>query len=101
MFKNTAFLLALGFPSTAALANDEVCRPMATLAKMSAEERDKGVSQDALLKGLVREGKLDPRESSAQFVIATVMWVYDEKVPAKIAYKRMYAKCESAFSKRR
>lgn len=87
--------------TSSVMADDGVCKPMATLAKMSAEQRDKGMSQDTLLKGLVREGKLDPKDSSAPFVINTVVWVYEENISAKSAYKRMYEKCSKAFAKQR
>jgi TRAP-type uncharacterized transport system substrate-binding protein len=101
MLKVIMAILAIAFFAQRAMADDSVCKPMATLAKMSAEQRDKGLSQDTFLKHLVREGKLDPQDSSAPFVINTVVWVYEENVSAKSAYKQMYEKCRSAFSKKR
>lgn len=83
------------------IAEDGVCKPMATLAKMSAEQRDKGMTQDTLLKGLIREGNLNPKDSSAPFIINTVVWVYEENISAKNAYKKMYEKCSKAFAKQR
>ena len=74
---------------------------MATIAKMSAEQRDRGVSQEALLQGLVSNGKLDPRDSAAPFVVNTVVWVYEEGIPSKSAYQRMLEKCRKAFAKQR
>lgn len=92
--------LVMIFFSWNAMADDGVCKPMASLAKMSAEQRDRGMSQDALLKGLAREGKLDQKDSSAPFIVNTVVWVYEENISAKGAYRQMYEQCRKAFSRK-
>lgn len=94
-------LFALTLFSASAMADDGVCIPMAKLAKMSAEKREQGMTQNELLRGLIREGQLDPKSSTATFVANTVVWVYEENIPAKGAYKQMYEKCHKAFTKKR
>lgn len=101
MLKKILVLAVTIFLTSNTIADDGVCKFMGSLAKMSAEKRDKGISQDTLLKELVREGKLDPKDSAAPFVINTVIWVYEENIPATSAYKKMYEKCNKALAKQR
>ena len=98
MIRTALFSCAVLF-ANGAVADDGVCKPLATLAKLTADLRDKGFSQEAVLIKLVREGKLDPNGESAPFVANTVVWVYEEKIPAQNAYKQLYAKCNRAFLK--
>jgi hypothetical protein len=97
------FLGALGLflIVTSASADDGICKTMASIAKVSADQRDAGVERDALLRRFIQEGKLEKNDSAAPFVLNTVVWVYEEKIPAKTAYKQMYGKCAAALAKQR
>lgn len=85
--------------ASSAWSNDSFCKPLATLAKMCAEQRDLGVSRDVLLRRLIIEGKLQAKDPSSEIAFNTAVWVYEENIPAKSAYKKMYEKCNKAVAK--
>ena len=101
MFKTILVILSAPIFVSSAWADDGLCKTMAALAKTSAEQREAGVARDALLRRFVQEGKLEKGDSATPFVFNTVVWVYDENVPAKTAYRQMYDKCSKALAKRR
>ena len=101
MVKNLLCSLMLCMTAASAMAEQGICKTMASLAKMSAEQRDAGVPRDALLRRLVQEGKLETGDAATPFVLNTVVWVYEERVPVKSAYKEMQSKCDAALAKRR
>lgn len=94
-------VLAYSAVSLNAMADDGLCKPLAGLAKLSAEQRDKGVSQEDLMRSLARQGALDPKDPSAPFAVNTIMWVYEERISAATAYRDMLAKCTKAVGKQR
>ena len=93
MIKMILAILSAPIFFSSAWADDGLCKTMAALAKTSAEQRDAGVARDVLLRRFVQEGKLEKGDSATPFVFNTVVWVYDENVPAKTAYRQMYDKC--------
>ena len=101
MFKTMLVIFSTLIFASSAWADEELCKTMAALAKTSAEQREAGVPRDALLRRFVQEGKLEKGDSATPFVFNTVVWVYDENVPAKTAYRQMYEKCSKALAKRR
>lgn len=101
MIKMILAILSAPIFFSSAWADDGLCKTMAALAKTSAEQRDAGVARDVLLRRFVQEGKLEKGDSATPFVFNTVVWVYDENVPAKTAYRKMYDKCSKALAKRR
>ena len=94
------FMVTALFASSA-WSNDSFCKPLATLAKMCAEQRDLGVSRDALLRQLIIEGKLQAKDPSSEIAFNTAVWVYEENISAKSAYKKMYEKCNKSLAKQR
>lgn len=80
-------------------ADDSVCRPLAQLAVYAAVERESGKDQTQTFLALVKQGRIDPKSSTAEWAANTVVWVYQEQVSSKSAEKKMLTKCRRAFAK--
>lgn len=96
------YILVLGVLTTSRIAygQQELCPPLAQLARAAAVERETGKSKEQTFLTMVQSGRIDPKSPSAEFAANTVVWVYNEKVSSQAAEKKMLAKCRAAMKKR-
>jgi hypothetical protein len=83
-----------------ARADESICRPLAQIAVHAAVGREAGKNQMEVFSAMVKEGRVDPKSSTAEFAANTVVWVFDERISSKDAEKKMLVKCRRAFSKK-
>lgn len=95
------YLFVLGALSASSIAygQQELCPPLAKLARAVAVERETGKTKEQTYLSMVQSGRIDPKSPSADFAANTVVWVYNEKVSSQAAEKKMLAKCRAAMKK--
>ena len=92
------FLLILG-PTFSAYADDSICKPLGKLAVYAALEREAGKTTEQTFLKMVNEGRIRPKEATAEWAANTVVWVFEERISSKVAERTMLQKCRRAFKK--
>lgn len=82
-----------------AYADDQICKPLGKLAAYAALEREAGKTMEQTFVKMVTEGRINPKEATAEWAANTVAWVYEERVSSRVAERTMLQKCRRVFKK--